>query len=835
MNIKYNSKEEEDYFSSLNDSNFLSFNTFNIDENIITIRSKETIKTKINQINNLLLLSTTNFLFNFLYNYNLELFFISYVTNRHILNNDENLLDNNNDNLILYELDSYFIKILFRLINIKNEILENNSSNPPLPPSSLTKSLYINIINNIKFLTFENLLTIFSVLGLQNVKISSHIFLSFVEFKSSLLNEVDIYAKNSLQKSNNIIVPFWQAGLSCQSSFFPKTNTRNKFQLNTNFLNENLSQLKELEKHFVFISKLTYKISIFFILLNYVAKNTSNSSIYSLIINNFFPSYQLNSNNLFHLFHIYLIFYDNLFTLLSTLCLDWNRLKKQFIDSNKLNLDNPTESSIFNSIDNLWSDLTRNLQFTIGWIHTGCDALFSTGFYLLSEKPLISNVSSFSSSISWMEAITHRINSYSLDVLGVSEISKYFLPNLLLSDLNSFYSSSNDSTEIISSSSLFLPPNYSLNEFLLLDLKNSNIDNDNSSYVSYLLSSLSINSSLLNFVLPEDNEETLSFSSSQLDSIYNNNDNENTNISSNNTSNNVKLNEQIDLIQSIMPDLGRGFIEICLGFYANDTEKIINLILTDSLDPALKKIDKKIEKISFGKKSEVSTANTLSSKNEYSYSDLMNKENKSNKEFYEYQKNLVLKMEQDAIKDAQIIKQEYDDDYDDQYDEGMAWKHNPEEVDMRPKASTYDEIKRYNIMMKESLAELKFWDSLKNPNKPGKPTKYTDNEEGEDVEEVQDKKPSASSSSSSSSSSAPSSASSSSKSKKSSTSNKKDSKLNNKISTNDSYMTLSTTNKEKEREKEKEESLAKDTEETKKKNYRNNKYKDIKRTTTRPA
>jgi hypothetical protein len=136
------------------------------------------------------------------------------------------------------------------------------------------------------------------------------------------------------------------------------------------------------------------------------------------------------------------------------------------------------------------------------------------------------------------------------------------------------------------------------------------------------------------------------------------------------------MQESISMIQAIFPDLGEGFIEACLGFYRNNTEDVIEALLSDNLHPQLSGIDRSLKKMWVGKQSLVRdntsllfTTQTNTSKaheDKINYKAFMNNNQQENKRFQEVQKAMIKNIEKSQEYDSYIIDKEYDDDYDDQ-------------------------------------------------------------------------------------------------------------------------------------------------------------------------
>ena len=61
----------------------------------------------------------------------------------------------------------------------------------------------------------------------------------------------------------------------------------------------------------------------------------------------------------------------------------------------------------------------------------------------------------------------------------------------------------------------------------------------------------------------------------------------------------VELESLITSVHDLLPDLGEGFIEVCLEEYNYDVERVINAVLEDKLLPSLQDLDRNMPRYGF--------------------------------------------------------------------------------------------------------------------------------------------------------------------------------------------------------------------------------------------
>jgi len=122
--------------------------------------------------------------------------------------------------------------------------------------------------------------------------------------------------------------------------------------------------------------------------------------------------------------------------------------------------------------------------------------------------------------------------------------------------------------------------------------------------------------------------------------------------------------QSVAAIRGVVPDLGEGFVEACLDIYHGNVEQVIDAIFADNLHPALKSLDRRLQKVWIGKqdrepeflqKSGHSSAGVSASAAAAASSTARS-----------ITKERVRLMERKQEWDSYILSKEYDDDYDDQ-------------------------------------------------------------------------------------------------------------------------------------------------------------------------
>lgn len=57
---------------------------------------------------------------------------------------------------------------------------------------------------------------------------------------------------------------------------------------------------------------------------------------------------------------------------------------------------------------------------------------------------------------------------------------------------------------------------------------------------------------------------------------------------------NVDIDSLVAQVRDLLPDLGEGFVELCLEYFDNLPEKVINAILEDNLPPHLSSVERSL-------------------------------------------------------------------------------------------------------------------------------------------------------------------------------------------------------------------------------------------------
>jgi activating signal cointegrator complex subunit 2 len=108
----------------------------------------------------------------------------------------------------------------------------------------------------------------------------------------------------------------------------------------------------------------------------------------------------------------------------------------------------------------------------------------------------------------------------------------------------------------------------------------------------------------------------------------------------------------------VVPDLGEGFVEACLDIYNGNVELVIDALFADDLHPALKALDRRMQKVWIGKQDK--EPEFLQKPGHPSASASASASSRS------ITKERVRLMERKQEWDSYILSKEYDDDYDDQ-------------------------------------------------------------------------------------------------------------------------------------------------------------------------
>lgn len=138
--------------------------------------------------------------------------------------------------------------------------------------------------------------------------------------------------------------------------------------------------------------------------------------------------------------------------------------------------------------------------------------------------------------------------------------------------------------------------------------------------------------------------------------------------------------QSIEMIKSVLPDLGQGFVEACLGIYKGNAEAVIDAVLSDNLDPRLNLLDRSMDQMWIGKRggaddvpqkygSKVSSSNKKESTGGVVVSGVILGGVDHAAEQARLQAERVRAMERQEEYDHSLLAREYQDDYDDQYEE----------------------------------------------------------------------------------------------------------------------------------------------------------------------
>jgi len=155
------------------------------------------------------------------------------------------------------------------------------------------------------------------------------------------------------------------------------------------------------------------------------------------------------------------------------------------------------------------------------------------------------------------------------------------------------------------------------------------------------------------------------------------------------------IQQRIDQVRQVLPDLGEGFVETALSYYKGDVERTVAALLDESQLPTqLQVLDRSLPR----------RHRNLISKQEEEDARLAAKAALKAAQRQEEEEALAV--------DKVMRRDEYDDDYDDQYDS----------LDEVGGADTglydnFDDVRTYNRVLKEAEAEQSFWQENRNLNR----------------------------------------------------------------------------------------------------------------------
>lgn len=168
----------------------------------------------------------------------------------------------------------------------------------------------------------------------------------------------------------------------------------------------------------------------------------------------------------------------------------------------------------------------------------------------------------------------------------------------------------------------------------------------------------------------------------------------------------------IDRVRQVLPNYGEGYIEAALACYNGNVEQTISMILASEsnsnesgIHPRLKLLDKSLPRSS-------SSTTVKQRKEEDATSDAKQIQKQFLKRWETEEEKTAFQMEQFFTVNSSS-RGEYDDDVDDQYDNVQDAGGTINDM------GTYDfeQVKTYNRLMKEEVADQEFWDQTKNQNR----------------------------------------------------------------------------------------------------------------------
>lgn len=125
--------------------------------------------------------------------------------------------------------------------------------------------------------------------------------------------------------------------------------------------------------------------------------------------------------------------------------------------------------------------------------------------------------------------------------------------------------------------------------------------------------------------------------------------------------------QSVAAIRGVVPDLGEGFVEACLDIYNGNVEQVIDALFADNLHPALKALDRRMQKVWIGKQDrEPEFLQKPGHPSSSSSSSSAASASASSSSSRSITKERVRLMERKQEWDSYILSKEYDDDYDDQ-------------------------------------------------------------------------------------------------------------------------------------------------------------------------
>jgi CUE domain len=183
------------------------------------------------------------------------------------------------------------------------------------------------------------------------------------------------------------------------------------------------------------------------------------------------------------------------------------------------------------------------------------------------------------------------------------------------------------------------------------------------------------------------------------------------------------MQERIDQVRAVIPDVGEGFVELALSLYQGDAERAVTALLEPELPPGLQYVDKHLPR-----RKNPNAMPTLNDddKDAQAAKQVTKKALQAEEERQKAEAAAIYYVSKTAMADDytsnnttarhMIHHDEYDDEYDDQWDADFAGTTAGADDGLYDH-DDYHAILAYNRAMKQVVGEQSFWDEQRNTNR----------------------------------------------------------------------------------------------------------------------
>ncbi|OQS04897.1 hypothetical protein THRCLA_02902 [Thraustotheca clavata] len=200
-----------------------------------------------------------------------------------------------------------------------------------------------------------------------------------------------------------------------------------------------------------------------------------------------------------------------------------------------------------------------------------------------------------------------------------------------------------------------------------------------------------------------------------------------------------KLLHAISQVQEVFPDLGDGFLELCIKAYNYQAEQAIMGLLEENLPEAIAPLDRSLRKTDAAYKEIVNPKSKAILKSDQIWVGKKKQPEaykpesaKENAEYAAKTQALIMSYDEEPPLWLDAPTNEYNDDYNDELEDYTPFSAN-DEMD-------YEEIKARNKLVRAQEAEDEYWESMRNRNHSAQEESNESNDDDEQVKKEEEKR-----------------------------------------------------------------------------------------------